>query len=114
MPLATSVITLSTASITPAQEAFFGGQSYDLKTLPHEENIWLGEQLKQQQLLVDKLRKLLFDEPCVISSGIQKPKEETRENIKKISFWKSPENWCAKRRNREEHWETSSDWKIWS
>ena len=61
MPLATSVITLSTASITPAQEAFFGGQSYDLKTLPHEENIWLGEQLKQQQLLVDKLRKLLFD-----------------------------------------------------
>ena len=83
MPLATSVITLSTASITPAQEAFFGGQSYDLKTLPHEENIWLGEQLKQQQLLVDKLRKLLFDEPCVISSGIQKPKEETRENIKK-------------------------------
>ena len=77
------LITPSTASATPVQEAFLVDQSYDLRTLPNEENIWLGEQLKQQQLLVDKLRKLLFDEPCVISSGIQKPKEETRENIKK-------------------------------
>ena len=59
MPLATSVIT--PASVTPAQEAFLADESYDLKTLPSKENIWLGEQLRQQQLLVEKLRKLLFD-----------------------------------------------------
>ena len=49
--------------------------------------------------------------PCTILSGIQKPKEETWENIN-ISSWKSPENCSTKRRNQEEHEQTSLGWKT--
>ena len=114
--LATLVNTHSTASATPVQQASLVDQSSDLPTLPNKNNAPLEEQLKQQQLLTDKLanhinalesrvqllegkfviqktvNKLLEQKaddleaysrrPCAILSGIQKPKEERRENIK--------------------------------
>ena len=54
-PLATSVNTPSTASATPAQLASHVDQIPDLPTLPNKHNASLEEQLKQQQLLIDKL-----------------------------------------------------------
>ena len=54
MPLATSVNTPSTASATPVQQASHVDQISDLPTLPNK-NASLEEQLKQQQLLIDKL-----------------------------------------------------------
>ena len=113
--LATPVNTTSTASATPVQQASHVDQISDLPTLPNK-NASLEEQLKQQQLLIDKLttrinafeshvqildRKIPIQEtisnlleqktddleacsrrPCAILSEIQKPKEESRENIK--------------------------------
>ena len=55
MLLATSVNTPSTASATPVQQASHVDQISDLPTLPNENNAWLEEQLKQQQLLIIKL-----------------------------------------------------------
>ena len=55
MPLATSVNTPSTSSATPVQQASHVAQISDLPTLPNENNPSLEEQLKQQQLLIDKL-----------------------------------------------------------
>ena len=115
-PLATSVNTPSTASATPVQQASHVDQISDLPTLLNKNNASLEEQLKQQQLLIDKLTnrinaleshvqflegKVAIQEtlnnlleqktddleaysrrPCAILSGIQKPKEETQENIK--------------------------------
>ena len=52
--LATSVNTPSTASVTPVQQASHVDQISDLPTLPNK-NASLEEQLKQQQLLIDKL-----------------------------------------------------------
>ena len=52
--LATSVNTASTASATPVQQASHVDQISDLPTLPNK-NASLEEQLKQQQLLIDKL-----------------------------------------------------------
>ena len=54
MPLATSINTPSTASATPVQQASHVDQISDLPTLPNK-NASLEEQLKQQQLLIDKL-----------------------------------------------------------
>ena len=54
MLLATSVNTPSTASATPVQQASHVDQISDLPTLPNK-NASLEEQLKQQQLLIDKL-----------------------------------------------------------
>ena len=54
MLLATPVNTASTASATPVQQASHVDQISDLPTLPNE-NASLEEQLKQQQLLIDKL-----------------------------------------------------------
>ena len=54
-PLATSVNTPSTSSGTPVQQASHVAQISDLPTLPNENNASLEEQLKQQQLLIDKL-----------------------------------------------------------
>ena len=51
---ATSVNTPSTASVTPVQQASHVDQISDLPTLPNK-NASLEEQLKQQQLLIDKL-----------------------------------------------------------
>ena len=115
-PLATSVNTPSTASATPVQEASHVDKIFDLPTLPNKNNASLEEQLKQQQLLIDKLTsrinaleshvqllegKIAIQEtvshlleqkmddleaysrrPCTILSRIQKPKKESRENIK--------------------------------
>ena len=55
MPLATSVNTPSTASATPVQQASYVDQISDLPTWRNKNNISLEEQLKQQQLLIDKL-----------------------------------------------------------
>ena len=55
-PLATSVNTPSTASTTPVQQASLVDQSSDLPTLPNKINTSLEQQLKQQQLLIDKLK----------------------------------------------------------
>ena len=55
MPLATSVNTPSTASATPVQQASYVDQISDLPTWPNKNNVSLEEQLKQQQLLIDKL-----------------------------------------------------------
>ena len=55
MPLATSVNTPSTALATPVQQASHVDQNSDLPTLPNKNNVSLEEQLKQQQLLIDKL-----------------------------------------------------------
>ena len=52
--LATSVNTASTASATPVQQASHVDQISDLPTLPNK-NASLEEQLKQHQLLIDKL-----------------------------------------------------------
>ena len=52
--LATSVNTASTASATPVQQASHVDQISDLPTLPNK-NASLEKQLKQQQLLIDKL-----------------------------------------------------------
>ena len=52
--LATPVNTASTASATPVQQASHVDQISDLPTLPNK-NASLEEQLKQQQLLIDKL-----------------------------------------------------------
>ena len=54
-PLATSVNTASTVSATPVQQAFHVDQISYLPTLPNKNNASLEEQLKQQQLLIDKL-----------------------------------------------------------
>ena len=54
-PLATSVNTPSTSSATPVQQASHVAQISDLPRLPNENNASLEEQLKQQQLLIDKL-----------------------------------------------------------
>ena len=54
MLLATPVNTASTASATPVQQASHVDQISDLPTLPNK-NASLEEQLKQQQLLIDKL-----------------------------------------------------------
>ena len=54
-PLATSVNTPSTPSATPAQLASHVDQIPDLPKLPNKNNASLEEQLKQQQLLIDKL-----------------------------------------------------------
>ena len=53
--LATSVNTPSTASVTPVHQASHVDQISDLPTLPNKNNASLEEQLKQQQLLIDKL-----------------------------------------------------------
>ena len=53
--LATSVNTPSTASATLVQQALHIEQISDLPTLPNKNNASLEEQLKQQQLLIDKL-----------------------------------------------------------
>ena len=53
--LATSVNTPSTSSATPVQQASHVAQISDLPRLPNENNASLEEQLKQQQLLIDKL-----------------------------------------------------------
>ena len=55
MPLATSVNTPSTASATPVQQASHVDQIFDLPILSDKNNAPLEEQLKQQQLLIDKL-----------------------------------------------------------
>ena len=55
MRLATSVNTPSTASATSVQQASLVDQISDLPTLPNKNNASLEEQLKQQQLLIDKL-----------------------------------------------------------
>ena len=115
-PLATSVNIPSTPSATPAQLASHVDQIPDLPTLPNKNNASLEEQLKQQQLLIDKLTSRInaleshvqllqgkiaiqetignlfekktddleayFRRPCAILSGIQKPKKESRENIR--------------------------------
>ena len=52
--LTTPVNTASTASATPVQQASHVDQISDLPTLPNK-NASLEEQLKQQQLLIDKL-----------------------------------------------------------
>ena len=54
MLLVTSINTPSTASATPVQQASHVDQISDLPTLPNK-NASLEEQLKQQQLLIDKL-----------------------------------------------------------
>ena len=53
--LATSVNTPSTASATPVQQASHVDQISNLPTLPNKNNASLEEQLKQQQLLINKL-----------------------------------------------------------
>ena len=55
MLLATLVNAPSTASATPVQQASHVDQISDLPTLPNESNASLEEQLKQQQLLINKL-----------------------------------------------------------
>ena len=55
MLLVTSINTPSTASATPVQQASHVDQISDLPTLPNKNNASLEEQLKQQQLLIDKL-----------------------------------------------------------
>ena len=55
MRLATSVNTPSTASAMSVQQASLVDQISDLPTLPNKNNASLEEQLKQQQLLIDKL-----------------------------------------------------------
>ena len=112
VPLATSVNTSSTASAISVQQASPVDQSSELPaTLPNKNNASLEEQIKQHQLLIDKLTNrinaLLFEvkvaiqekvnnlleqktddleaysrRPFAILSWIQKSKEETRENIK--------------------------------
>ena len=54
-PLVTSVNTPSTASATPVQQASHVDKIFYLPTLPNKNNVSLEEQLKQQQLLIDKL-----------------------------------------------------------
>ena len=54
-PLATSVNTPSTASVTPVHQASHVDQGSDLPTLPNKNNASLEVQLKQRQLLIDKL-----------------------------------------------------------
>ena len=53
--LTTPLNTASTASATPVQQASHVDQISDLPTLPNKNNASLEEQLKQQQLLIDKL-----------------------------------------------------------
>ena len=55
MLVASSVNTPSTASAIPVQQASHVDQITDLPTLPNKNNASLEEQLKQQQLLIDKL-----------------------------------------------------------
>ena len=55
MLLSTSVNTPSTASATPVQQAPHVDQISDLPTRPNKNNASLEEQLKQQQLLINKL-----------------------------------------------------------
>ena len=55
MRLATSVNTPSTASAMSVQQASLVDQISDLPTLPNKNNASLEEQLKQQQLLIDKI-----------------------------------------------------------
>ena len=55
MLLATSVNTPSTASATPVQQASHVDQISDLPTLPNKNNASLEEELKQQQLQINKL-----------------------------------------------------------
>ena len=47
--------TPSTASVTPVQQACPVDKISDLPTLPNKNNVSFEEQLKQQQLLIDKL-----------------------------------------------------------
>ena len=58
--LATLVNTPSTASATPVQQASHVDQISDLPTLPNENNASLEEQLKQQQLLINKLMSCII------------------------------------------------------
>ena len=55
MLLVTSVNTPSTASATPVQQASHVDQISDLPTLPNKNNASLEEELKQQQLQINKL-----------------------------------------------------------
>ena len=55
MLLVTLVNTTSTASATPVQQALLLDQSSGLSTLPNKNNASLEEELKQQQLLINKL-----------------------------------------------------------
>ena len=54
--LVTSVNTPPIASATPVQQASLVDMSSDLSTLPNKNNSSLEQHLKQQQLLIDKLR----------------------------------------------------------
>ena len=66
MLLATLVNAPSTASATPVQQASHVDQISDLPTLPNESNASLEEQLKQQQLLINKLTSCINAlESCV-------------------------------------------------
>ena len=66
MPLVTSVNTPSTASATPVQQASHVDQISDLPTLPNKNNASLEEQLKQQQLLIDKLTSCVNALECQV------------------------------------------------
>ena len=55
MLLVTSINTPSTASATPVQQASHVDQISDLPTLPNKNNASLEEELKQQQLQINKL-----------------------------------------------------------
>ena len=147
MLLVTSINTPSTASATPVQQASHVDQISDWPTLPNKNNASLKEQLKQQQLLINKLTscinaleshvELLEGKIAIqetVSNLLQQNRQnrsllqktmpnsirnsETKERVageyQNISSWKSPENWSTPKRNRQEHWQTSSGWKIWS
>ena len=66
MPLVTSVNTPSTASATPVQQASHVDQISDLPTLPNKNNASLEQQLKQQQLLIDKLTSCVNALECQV------------------------------------------------
>ena len=75
--LATSVNTASTESAIPVQQASHVEQFSDLPTLPNKNNASLEEQLKQQQLLIDKLTSRI----SALESNVQlwKGKLESRK-----------------------------------
>ena len=80
-PLVTSVNTPQTVSTTPVQQASLVDQSSDLPTLPNKNNASLEEQLKQQQLLIDKLKLQSRKQSITCSSKKQMIWKPTLEDL---------------------------------
>ena len=90
MPLTTSVNTSSTASAISVQQASPVDQSSDLPaTLPNKNNASLEGQIKQHQLLIDKLTNrinaLLFEVKVAIQETVNNLLEQKTDDLEAYS-----------------------------